>query len=330
MRTLRVLALSLLVGLATVAAAQSLTLYVGRGEALAGPILERFTADTGIQVEVRYGSTAELAVLITEEGAASPADGFWAQDAGALGALEKAGLLASVPGSLVANVAYKNVHPSLNWVAVSARNRVLAYSTERVSEGELPASAFDLVDPVYQNRVAWAPGNASFQSFVTALRMEYGEDVAKSWLEGMIANGARRYSNNGGQLDGIASGEVDFALVNNYYLMQRFASDPSFPAAQTFYADGDIGNLANVTGIGVLASSGSQELMHQLIAYLLSDEAQTYFTNEVYEYPITTTVAPYAGLESSAVVTAASPVVDLASIDDLEGTLELLREVGLL
>lgn len=330
MRTLRVLALSLMVGLATLAAAQSLTLYVGRGEAFAGPILERFTQDTGIQVEIRYGSTAELAVLLTEEGAASPADGFWAQDAGALGALEKAGLLAAVPGSLVGNVAYKNVHPSLEWVAITARNRVLAYSTERVTVDELPASILDLVNPIYKDRVAWAPGNASFQSFVTALRVSYGEDAARSWLEGMIANGARTYSNNGGQLTGVASAEVDFALVNNYYLMRSLASDPAFPVAQTFFADGDIGNLANVTGVGVLASSDAQDLMHQLIAYLLSDEAQAYFTNDQYEYPITMTATPYAGLESTSVVTAASPLVDLTSIDDLEGTLELLREVGLL
>lgn len=330
MRALRTATLTLLFGVMLISFAQPLTLYVGRGEALAGPALERFTAATGIAVEVRYGSTAELAVLITEEGAASPADGFWAQDAGALGALEHAGLLSAVPADLLGNVDARHVHPSLAWVAVSARNRVLAYSTARVSESELPVSIFDLVADAYAGRVAWAPGNASFQSFVTALRTSFGDAAAKAWLEGMIANGAVAYGNNNAQLDGIAAGEVDFALVNNYYLMRRLATDPAFPVGQTFFADGDIGNLANVTGIGVLASSDRQPQMHELIAFLLSDAMQTYFTEQVFEYPITTTVEPYEGLESSEAVSRASPEVDLGSIDDLEGTLEMLREVGLL
>src|SRR5688572_25967421 len=172
----RLLILVLLLATASTVLAQSLTLYVGRGEALAGPIIERFEAETGIDVQVRYGSTAELAVLITEEGAASPADVFWAQDAGALGALANTGLLVTLPESLVTNVQPKQVHPSMEWIAVSARNRVLAYSSERVSADELPASIFDLTDPRYAGRVAWAPGNASFQSFVTALRTTHGEE----------------------------------------------------------------------------------------------------------------------------------------------------------
>ncbi|HZJ09234.1 MAG TPA: iron ABC transporter substrate-binding protein [Trueperaceae bacterium] len=316
--------------LASVAAAQSITLYVGRGESLAGPIIERFTEATGIEVEVRYGSTAELAVLISEEGAASPADGFWAQDAGALGALAASGSLAAVPAELVANVAEKQVHPDNEWVAVSARNRTLIYSTERVSADELPASVLDLTDGRYANRVAWAPSNGSFQSFVTALRVTHGEDVAEQWLRDMIANGAKAYPNNGSQLDAVAAGEVDFGLVNNYYLMRRLAEDPDFPVAQTFFDDGDIGNLANVTGIGVVAASDEKELVHQFIDFLLSDEAQSFFTNENFEYPITESVEPADGLASSTEVAAASPLVDLTAIDDLQGTLELLREVGLL
>ena len=241
---------SLILLLATVSTvlAQSLTLYVGRGEALAGPIIERFEAETRIDVQVRYGSTAELAVLITEEGAASPADIFWAQDAGALGALANTGLLVTLPESLVANVQPKQIHPSMEWVAVSARNRVLAYSSERVSADELPASIFDLTDARFAGRVAWAPGNASFQSFVTALRTTHGEEAAEQWLRDMIVNGAVAYRNNGTQLDGIASGEVDFGLVNNYYLPRRLAEDPNFPVAQTFFGEGDIGNLANGAG----------------------------------------------------------------------------------
>lgn len=310
--------------------AQSLTIYVGRGEALAGPIIERFEAATGIDVQARYGSTAELAGLIMEEGAASPADAFWAQDAGALGALEKEGRLAAVPAELVANIPSQNRHPGNLWVPVSARNRVIIYSTDRVDAASLPASIFDLTDKQYRGRVAWAPRNASFQSFVTAMRVTFGEDAARDWLEGMIANGAKSYSNNGAQLDAVAAGEVDFGLVNNYYLLRRLATEPNFPVAQTFFADGDIGNLANVTGIGVVATTEQAELVQQFIAFLLSDEAQEFFTNDNQEYPITTTVAPHAALAPLGDPVAASPLVDLSSIDDLQGTLDLLTELGLL
>lgn len=316
--------------LLTGALAQSITLYVGRGEALAGPIIAEFERDTGIAVKVRYGSTAELAVLLIEEGDASPADAFWAQDAGALGALARAGRLAAVPASLITDVQPKQVHPGLEWVAVSARNRTLIYSTTRVEASELPGSIFDLTEERFRGRVAWAPTNGSFQSFVTALRVTHGEEAAEAWLRGMIANDAKAYPNNNTQLDAVASGEVDFGLVNNYYLLRRLAEQPDFPVAQTFFGDGDIGNLANVTGIGVLKTSQNQELAQRFIAYLLSDEAQRFFTVDNYEYPITTTVDPSPGLASNAEAAAASPDVDLSAIDDLEGTLELLREVGLL
>lgn len=314
--------------LAATASAQ-LTVYVGRGEAFAQPAIDRFSEETGISVEVRYGSTAELAVLITEEGAASPADLFWAQDAGALGALDREGLLAPVPAESVANVLPNLVHPELTWVAVSARSRVLAYSTTRVNELEFPDSVFDLTDPLYSGRVAWAPGNASFQSFITAMRTSHGEDATRAWLEGMISNNAQAYSNNRAQLDAIAAGEVDFGLLNNYYLPPRLVEDPDYPVAQRFFGDGDIGNLANVTGIGMLQSSDNQEQAIEFISWLMSDDAQSYFT-ENYEYPITSTVAPNEQLVSDEEFQRATPDVDLRSIFDLPGTLRLLSEVGLL
>src|SRR5690606_24131043 len=110
---------------------------------------------------------------------------------------------------------------------------------------------------------------------------------------------------------------------------RRLAEEPDFPVAQTFFGNGDIGNLANVTGIGVLQTSDAQELMHQFIEFLVSDEAQSYFTNDNHEYPIKTTVEAHPSLASNEQATTAAPGVDLGAIDDLGGTLRLLREVGL-
>ncbi len=310
------------------ASAQTLTVYSGRGEALVAPLVAQFTAETGIEVAVRYGDTAQLAVLILEEGAVSPADVYWGQDAGALGALAQAGRLRAVPDALTAELPGIYSGASQTWVATSGRARVFAYGPDRVAE--LPTSVFELTAPEWRGRVSWAPTNGSFQAFVTAMRVVHGEDATRDWLRGMQANGVRAYSNNTTQVEAIAAGEVDVALVNNYYLLRFLANDPSYPVAQAFFADGDVGNLVNVAGAGVLDTSSQPEAAERFVAFLLSDDAQSYFTNEVFEYPVTTAVAPNANLESLERLVEASPDVDLDTLDDLDGTLDLLREVGLL
>ena len=314
------------------AGASELTLYSGRGESIVDPLVRAFEAETGIRVRVRYAGTAELAVLLAEEGERSPADLFWAQDAGALGALARAGLLADLPVALAEDVPEANAHASSTgrWVATSGRARVFAYSTTRVAAEELPASVFDLTTPEYRERVGWAPTNGSFQAFVTALRLVHGEDAARRWLAAMQANNARSYRNNTALVEAIAAGEIDFAITNNYYLLRYRTTDPGFPVAQRFFADGDIGNLLNVAGVGVLRSSRRAEDALRFVRFLLEAEAQSFFTDTVYEYPVTPVVGPNPLLESFDRLLAASPRVDLDALGDLEGTLALLREAGLL
>lgn len=310
--------------------AQSLTLYSGRGEGLVDPIIRQFERDTGIRVNVRYGGTAELAVLIQEEGAASPADIYWAQDGGALGALSNMGLFANLPLELTADLPAIYTNSKGNWVATSGRARVLAYSPERIPEDEMPQSVFELTDERYRGRVAWAPTNGSFQAFVTAMRVIHGEDATREWLEGMIANNTQVYRNNSTQVEAIAAGEVDFALVNNYYLLRYLANDSNYPVAQTFFADDDIGNMVNVAGVGILATSRNYDAALQFVEFLLSNQAQQYFTGNVYEYPVTRGVIQNPVLVDFDTLLTASPAIDLDTIDDLDGSLNLLREVGLL
>ncbi|MGJ7459175.1 iron ABC transporter substrate-binding protein [Halomonas sp. MA07-2] len=312
------------------ASAADLTLYSGRGESMVQPIIEQFEKNTGLEVAVRYGDTAQLAVLVQEEGSRSPADLFWGQDAGAMGELSKAGLLAELPADIYEGLPTIYTSESGNWVAASGRARVFAYSPERVSEAEHPESIFDLIDDRYEGRVGWAPTNGSFQSFVTAMRIEHGDERTLAWLEGMKDNGAVIFSNNSTQVQGVADGEIDFGLVNNYYLPRFLASDADFPVEQGFFADGDIGNLVNVAGIGVLASSDSQDAAVEFVRFLLSPAAQQYFTTNVYEYPVTRDVIQNPVLEDFDRLLEVSPQIDLDDLDDLEGTLNLLRDAGLL
>ena len=310
----------------------ALTLYSGRGESLVEPLIEQFEQETGITVNVRYGGTSELAVLLSEEGNRTPADLFWAQDAGALGALQ--GLLAQLPARYAEGSLPIYRSTTERWVAASGRARVLAYSPQRLDKSEYPASVFDLTDERYRGRISWAPTNGSFQAFVTAMRVEYGDEVTLQWLQDMAANDTQAYRNNTTQIEALAAGEVDAALVNNYYLLRFLAQDADYPVAQRFFAADDIGNLVNIAGIAITvrpgADSPARSNAERFIDFLLSEHAQQYFTDTVYEYPVVEGIEQNPSLESLPTLLQAAPTIDLDALSDLDGTLSLLRQAGVL
>ncbi|WP_460051112.1 iron ABC transporter substrate-binding protein [Spirochaeta dissipatitropha] len=319
----------------TEAESRSFTLYSGRGESLVEPLIEEFRKETGINVNVRYGGTSELAVLLAEEGSRTPADLFWAQDAGALGALSLQNLLVQLPARYIDSSLPMYRSSTGNWVAASGRARVLAYSPQRLAEDEYPQSVFDLTNERYRGRIAWAPSNGSFQAFITAMRVEYGDDVTLQWLRDMLANDVQSYRNNTTQVEAIAAGEVDAALVNNYYLLRFQDQDPDYPVAQRFFADGDIGNMVNIAGLGITvrgsaADSPARENVERFIDFLLGSDAQQYFADVVFEYPVTDATEQNPRLESLDSLINAAPEIDLDALSDLEGTLSLLRQAGAL
>lgn len=313
----------------TGALAQSLTVYSGRNEEFIEPVVEDFTAETGVEVEVRYGDTAELAATILEEGRNSPADVFLAQDAGALGALAQADLFTELPSATLDMVEPRFRSADGLWVGVTGRARVLAYNTGVYTPETLPASVFDLTEETYRGHVGWAPSNGSFQAFVTAMRVLEGDDRTREWLEGMIANGVQVYPDNSSQLEALARGEIDLGLVNHYYLFRYLAEQgESFPVRNYTFGDADLGSLINVAGAGILGTTDQPKEAQRFVDYLLSESAQQHFTDAVYEYPLVSGVqvneqlVPLSEIET--------PELDLSNLDDLEGTLELLAEVGAL
>jgi iron(III) transport system substrate-binding protein len=310
--------------------AEALVLYSGRSKALVEPIVQRFTEETGIEVRVKYGKTAQLSVALQEEGEQSPADVFWSQDAGALGALVGVDMFATLDEQTLSLVPGSYRGADGLWVATSGRARVLAYSSVRAAESDLPESVFDLTDSKYHGKVGWAPTNASFQAFVTAMRKSHGQDAAKAWLTAMIENDAQVYPKNTAIIQGIAAGEVDYGLPNHYYLLRFKTADKNYPVEQTAFAAGDIGNLVNVAGAGVLKTSQHRDAAQAFVAYLLSPKAQQFFASETFEYPVVADVFPSPKLQQ--VVEALrdrAPAVDLDTLEDLQGTLDLLAEVGL-
>jgi iron(III) transport system substrate-binding protein len=316
-------------GASGTAASGKVVVYSGRSEELVGPVIERFEAATGIDAEVRYAGTSELAATILEEGDNSPADVFFAQDGGALGALAREGRLATLSADLTGLVDPRFRAADGTWVGVSGRARVLAYDDRELDDADLPASVLDLADPAWKGRVGWVPTNASFQTFVTALRETQGDEATLAWLEAMQANEPRVYDGNAAALEAVAAGEVDVALVNHYYLFQAEAeAGADLPVANHFFAGGDPGALVNVAGVGILDTADNAAAAEQLARFLLAGEAQTYFATETFEYPLASGVTPDVGLPALADIQ--SPDLDLSDLADLEGTLRLLQEAGVL
>jgi iron(III) transport system substrate-binding protein len=305
----------------------TLTVYSGREEELVAPLFEQFTEETGIGVDVRYGDSAELAATIAEEGDNSPADVFFAQDPGSLGAVDD--LLAELPADTLGRVEERFRDAAGRWVGTSGRVRTLVYNTDEVPTSELPESVLELTDPVWRGRVGIAPTNASFQAFVTAFRLSAGDAAAREWLEGMKANGTRTYEKNTPIVEAVAAGEIDVGLVNHYYVGLVKEEQPDAPVENHFFPGDDPGALVSVAGAGVLASSDEAEGAETFVSFLLSDAAQRFYAEEAEEaeYPLVDGVEPAPGLVPLDELQ--GPDVDLSSFGaELESTVELLRDTG--
>ena len=305
-----------------------LTVYSGREEELVAPLLEQFEEQTGTELEVRYGDTAELAATLIEEGENSPADVFFGQDAGALGALEKEGRFTAVPPASLNRVPQRFRSPEGLWVGTSGRARVVAYNEDNVAQDELPESILDYTDPQWKGRIGWAPTNGSFQAFVTAMRLTEGEEATEAWLRGIADNGAVAYDNNIAVRDAIASGEVDVGFINHYYVAEAVEEEGEGYPVKVDHPPADIGSLINVAGIGIVEGTDKQEEAAGLAAFLLSDEAQRYFATETKEYPLVAGIPPDPAVTPLDQIQ--QPDVDLGDLDDLEGTLDLLQRTGAL
>ncbi|MGH2784239.1 MAG: iron ABC transporter substrate-binding protein [Actinomycetota bacterium] len=309
-------------------AGSTITVYSGRSESLVGTLIKQFEEKFDITVKVRYGDTAELAALIAEEGGASPADVFWAQDAGALGALQEQGRFAKLDDRILSPVpaAYRSTDG--RWVGASGRVRVIAFNPELVKENDVPDSVLQLTDARWKGKVGWAPTNGSFQVFVTAFRETKGDAAARAWLQAMKANGAKMFANNDAIAEAVGEGEIPLGLVNHYYPFEIVAEHPDAKIQDHFLAAGDIGGLVNVSGAGVLNTSKNKLAAQRFINYLLSADGQRYFVEKTWEYPLVPGIEADPRLPKFTDLQ--PPTVDLSSLGDLEGTLTLLRDVGLL
>jgi iron(III) transport system substrate-binding protein len=310
-------------------ASDSLTVYSGREEELVAPLFERFEEETGIEVDVRYADSAELAATIAEEGGNSPADVFFAQDPGSLGAVREQ--LTQLPQAVLDRVDASFRDPDGRWVGTSGRARVIAYNTDELSAEEVPDSVFELTDPKWKGKVGLPPTNASFQAFVTAMRLDVGDERTREWLEGLKANEPKFYEKNTPTVEAVASGEIQLGLVNHYYLYLVKEEQPDAAVENKYLPGDDPGALVSVAGAGVLDGAEHEDAAERFVEFLLADEQQRFYTEEAAEaeIPLVDGIAPREGVPTLEELAGAGPDVDLASFGaELERTLELLNETG--
>jgi iron(III) transport system substrate-binding protein len=278
---------------------------------------------------VRYADSAELAATIAEEGDNSPADVFFAQDPGSLGAVDKQ--LEILPDTILDRVAPSFRDFSGFWVGTSGRARVIVYNTDELTEAEVPDSVFELTAPRWKGKIGIAPTNASFQAFVTAMRLDVGDARTKRWLEELKANDPKFYEKNTPTVEAVASGEIQLGLVNHYYLYLVKEEQPDAPIANKYLPGNDPGALVSVAGAGILVRAEHADAAERFVEFLLEDEQQRFYTEEAEEaeIPLVEGIAPREGVPTLDELAGRGPNVDLSSFgNELERTLELLNETG--
>ncbi len=305
----------------------SLTIYSGRSPTLVDPIIQQFGAATGIDVRVKYAGTNQLAATLLEEGDNSPADLFFAQDPGGLGAVED--MLSRLPDSVLSQVPDWARSPGGKWVGISGRARTVVYSTERLNQADLPDDLFGFTDPKWKGRIGWAPTNASFQTMVAGMRVLWGEDKTRLWLEGIQANDPRVYPKNTPQVAAVAAGEIDVGLVNHYYLFRFLAEEgEDFPARNYHPRAGGPGAMILVSGAGILSTSENTENAQRFLEFMLSLVGQQYFTSQTFEYPLVEGAKTHRDLVSLEEIN--NPGIPVRDLPSLEGTQVLLRDSGVI
>jgi iron(III) transport system substrate-binding protein len=305
-----------------------LTIYSGRSEELVGPLLDRFADETGIEIDVFYDGSAEVALKLDAEGDRTPADVFLSQAPGPLGFLDAAGRFDALPSSVLDHVSEAHRAADGDWVGVSGRARVLVYDPDSTPDQELPASVLDLTDEAYEGRVGIAPSNSSFQDWISALRVSLGDEATSALLEGLAANNVRTYPNNTAIIDAVDRGEIDIGLVNHYYVLELQEQDPDLGVRNHFFPADDPGNVLLVSGVAVLDTTDQPDEARRFVDFLLSEESQAYLATATREFPLVDGVETPDGVPALDAVSSAT--VDLALLgEQFSSTRDLIEDAGL-
>ena len=265
-------------------------------------LYEKFTAKTGIKVNIVSGKDKALQKRIIEEGSDSKADLYITADAGRLGAFAAKGMFQNTSSAAIKAAVPANFRTS-KWTGIAKRARIMYYSPERVNANELNGMTYEgLADSKWKGRVVIRQSNNIYnQSLVASLIKNNGKKATSEWAKGVVANMARdSKGNDRAQILAVAAGEADIAVANTYYLAlmlsgkkgaeQQAAAKKVLPF---FPNQGDRGTHMNISGGGVLKNAPNKVNAIKLLEFLLTKEAQQHIVNNTFEYPMIDGVEPH-------------------------------------
>ncbi|MGE8410864.1 MAG: extracellular solute-binding protein [Pseudomonas sp.] len=324
--TITLLGLTLASPLTQAADPVALTLYNGQHKEVGEAIAKAFEAKTGIHVNVRKGSSNQLASQVVEEGDRSPADVIYSEESPPLNKLGEQGLLAQTDPTTLAVLPKEYVASNGTWIGITARVRVVAFNPKLIDEKDLPKSVLEFSQPQWQGKIGFVPTSGAFQEQAVAIIKLHGLDAAEEWLTGLRAFG-KVYSNNMVALKAVENGEVAAVLANNYYWFALQREKGQLDSKLHYFTNGDAGGLITVSSAAVLKSSKHPKQAQQFLAYMASEEGQRVITQTTAEYPL------HKGMESNRGLKPFSelnpPKVTPADLGNAEQALELERDVGL-
>ena len=266
-------------------------------------LYEKFTAKTGIKVNVVSGKSKALEKRIIEEGADSKADLYITADAGRLGAFKAKGMLqGGLKSAAITSAVPKNFRTA-HWVGIAKRARIVYFAPERVSGAELAGLTYEsLADPKWKGRLVIRKSNNIYnQSLVASLVKNNGKKATAAWAQGVVSNMARTpKGNDRAQIMAVAAGEADIAVANTYYLALMLSGKKGVEQqlaakkVKPFFPNQDgRGTHMNISGAGLLKHAPNKANAVALVEFLLSTEAQKHIVNNTFEYPMIAGVSPH-------------------------------------
>ncbi|MGE0645467.1 MAG: extracellular solute-binding protein [Nitrospira sp.] len=313
-------------------AADKLTVYSGRAERLIKPVLDSFTAKTGVQVDLLSSGTTELVNRMKAEGDRSPADVFITNDAGSLELARTAGLLRPLSMREVERAIPPQFRAADNsWIGLSGRFWIIVYNTTMIKPDQIQ-SLLDLATPAWKNKVAIPnAGSEYLQAGVSVIRASLGDDLTKKYLEGLRENaGTQVYQKSSQIVEAVAKGQVALGIVNHYYVYRHLATQPTAPLGVLMpdQQEGGIGAIMNVAGIGILKHTPRMENAKLLVEFLVAQAGQKMFADLDKEYPLHPEVKGDPALPERKSFRAA--LVPLSKLAELrEPTMLLIEQVGM-
>jgi iron(III) transport system substrate-binding protein len=272
----------------------SITLYNGQHAELTSLLVAAFEKKTGVDVKVRTNDSAVLADQLIQEGGASPADVYIAENSPELMELQRRKLLTQLPQSILDQGSAGDNSPTGHWVGMALRVSSLVYNQSRVPRTKLPSSLLDFAKPEWKGKIAIAPTDSDFPPLVGAVIATHGEAAAREWLAGLKRN-ARVYQDEEAVVAAVNRGDVATGVINSYYWyrLQRELGKDAMHSALYYFAPHDPGAAVNISGAAVLESSKERKNAERFVDFLVSPAGQQIVADsDDYEYLVRPDVAP--------------------------------------